>query len=150
MGSDMHGIEERDFDGHHQQLVAYIQLLEDRTKREERGVDAVQAIVDSLAEYTAYHFGAEEALMQRLEYPNYFEHKAVHAAFLDDMAIFKREFINASPAFAVTLLTYLKDWLLEHILNIDMHFGDFLKAHLAANPGAETATQRGSEYPSEA
>ncbi|RLB49234.1 MAG: hypothetical protein DRJ42_21455 [Deltaproteobacteria bacterium] len=138
--SDMYSIDDEELDGHHRQLIAYIQLLEDPIEREKRTPEALQGIVDGLVEYTDYHFRAEETRMRDLDYPEYEQHKALHVSFIKDITIFKDDFAKASPTLAATLLTYLKDWLITHILNNDMHFGDFMKSLGDDARGIETGT----------
>lgn len=138
--SDMYSIDDDELDGHHKQLIAYIQLLEDPVEREKRGPEGLQSIVDGLVEYTDYHFRAEEARMEELDYPDLVAHRDVHRTFIKDIGIFKDDFAKASPILAATLLTYLKDWLIAHILNTDMHFGDFIKERGDDARGIETGS----------
>jgi hemerythrin-like metal-binding protein len=135
---DTYSIGDEEIDGHHQQLIAYIQILQDREQREKLGRDQIQKVVDGLVDYTDYHFRAEEARMRELEYPDYESHKRAHAAFINDITIFKDDYVRASPELGDRLLAYLTRWLLSHILNNDMHFGDFMVSREDEIRGIET------------
>ncbi len=133
-----YSIGDEELDGHHKQLIAYIQILQDRDERERLGPEQLQQVVDGLVDYTDYHFRAEEALMREYEYPEYEMHRRAHHAFIRDMGVFKDDFVRASPELADRLLDYLTRWLLSHILNLDMHFGDFMASREDPARGIET------------
>jgi len=136
--NDSYSIGDDELDGHHQQLIRYIQLLEDREERALRGPAYIQKVVDGLVEYTDYHFRAEEDRMKALDYPELEAHKKLHMDFIKDVSIFKDDFVRASPQLADRLLHYLVDWLMAHILNSDMHFGDYMRSLDDEARGIET------------
>ena len=116
-----------ELDGHHQQLIRYIQILDDRDLRAKADEEFVTMVVQGLVDYTGYHFGAEEARMRDLGSPGLGAHQREHADFVKDVSIFREQFGKGSPRLERVLLNYLKDWLLTHILASDKRFGTWAK-----------------------
>lgn len=132
-----YSVHDEEIDEHHKQLIRYIQVLDDPATRHKADEDFVALIVDGLAEYTVYHFAAEEKKMVESGYPDLAAHRAEHADFALDVEVFRRTFGEGSPRLEKALLGYLKDWLLTHILSSDMHVGDWLSQH--ATPDQDEA-----------
>ncbi len=82
-----------------------------------------------LCDYTVYHFSSEEKHMVAHRYPELQEHRAKHEDLkktldnlLDD---FNEE--GATPRLAEAIDTFLSNWLIRHIQDVDQRFGAFLK-----------------------
>ncbi len=74
----------------------------------------------TLVEYTKFHFGEEETLMELAGvYPPFAEHhKAQHASFIAEIDLYNRSVHSGNMNYQ-RLLTYLIDWLAYHILGVD-------------------------------
>jgi hemerythrin len=122
-----------ELDGHHQQLIRYMQVLDDPANRERADPEFLKMVVEGLVTYAAFHFDAEEARMATAGYPGLAAHRAEHQDFARDAALFKDTFGRGSPRFERIVLSYLKDWLQSHILTSDKQMGLWLREH---RPGA--------------
>ncbi len=91
--------------------------------------EEIGGLVDFLREYAVVHFGAEEALMQRVGFPDYVHHKAEHAGFLSDLLALASEYRReGSGAFmSVKASRWLSDWLRNHVSATDAELGKFLR-----------------------
>ncbi len=118
-----------EFDGHHQQLIRYMQVLDDPANRARAEPDFLQLVVDGLVSYTVFHFQAEESRMAAAGYPGLEGHRREHQDFTRDAALFKETFGKASPRFERAILGYLKEWLQSHILTSDKLMGQWLLEH---------------------
>lgn len=82
-----------------------------------------------LVDYTETHFSTEEKHMAANNYGGLDEHKAKHDELrrtLDDLVQdYKEEGVTYKLAEAVD--TFLGNWLIKHIQNVDMKFGEFVK-----------------------
>lgn len=78
----------------------------------------VEVALDELLKYAGYHFGAEEHIMSEHNYAGLVEHKAQHQSFVVSMLKFKERF-NNNENIASELLTFMKKWLVDHILTKD-------------------------------
>ena len=67
-------------DSHHKELIDRINKLLDSCDQSNEKTAAIK-MMDYLAEYTDFHFSAEEALQKEIEYPGFEKHKAQHEAF---------------------------------------------------------------------
>jgi len=92
------------------------------------GTDAAaqENAFSSLADYTHYHFSAEEAFMAQYHYPLSREHEDQHEKLTDIVAdvIMKRR--QGIVITAEVIKTFLENWLVRHILMDDKRMGDFL------------------------
>ena len=115
-------------DGDHRKLVDMINELYEAI-REGRGHDAVHRVLDRLVEYTRFHFGREEALLNRTGYPGLHRHKAQHDGMVAWVAGVQANCADRTAAGpSLEVMNYLKDWLFDHILGSDQHYVAHLRA----------------------
>jgi hemerythrin len=111
----------------HKKLVALVNDLHDAIQKEQ-GNDALGKTLDGLIDYTKTHFAYEEQLFAQTGYADAATHKQEHdklcATVLDVQAKFKAG--NALPG---DVLSFLKDWLINHIQGTDKKYGP----HLSSN-----------------
>lgn len=118
------GIQE--VDGHHEHLVALLNSTFDEYK-EKVSLENLKIILDEMIDYAFYHFVCEERLMAESAYHGLAAHKAEHQVFTQRVIEIQKNFaqgINVS----LEILTFLKDWVIEHILTTDAKYGKFLAA----------------------
>jgi hemerythrin len=75
-------------------------------------------------DYAQVHFEDEETYLKKIGYPQLAAHEKEHQAFLEkatELAVVSVDGVQD----AAGLHDYLKDWLLQHILKSDMHYGFF-------------------------
>ncbi len=90
---------------------------------------AVLLTLTDLERYTLTHFTAEETFMRVMRYEGFDEHKAQHARFVARVAA-ERAGLQAGRELGFDVLTFLKDWLVDHILVADKAYA------LASQPRA--------------
>jgi hemerythrin len=115
----------RQFDEHHQHLVALINELH-RCSLDDSSCQALEKVTDQLVRYTDYHFSAEEAAMERAAYPGLDEHRAEHRKFTEMALAFQQEF-HTGHDIVVDLLSFLGNWLFDHILETDAAYCEKLR-----------------------
>lgn len=104
--------------------VIHAELLHDK-------YDEIMRLLGELKDYTEFHFNDEEALMERIHYPNLDFQRRAHNAFierlveinlseLDDMDDNQQEYL-------LELMAYLQNWLINHILKADKLIGEYQK-----------------------
>jgi hemerythrin len=86
----------------------------------------------SLIAYTKAHFATEERLMRAYQYPDYAKHKAAHDELTAQVVKFEKEFQGAGLATTLTLLPFLRAWLIHHIGETDRKIASYLKSKTAA------------------
>ncbi len=107
-------------DKQHMILVRAINLLGLAVERNS-DPELMNAIFETLADYTATHFSYEEEIFEAAGYPESDEHKKTHVAFLERVAALKQQF-EAGGDNANDVLTFLISWLKEHILGTDRQY----------------------------
>jgi hemerythrin len=116
-------------DAQHRELVGrFNDLLE--ACRKGQGKEKVAALFGFLDDYVVAHFGAEERLMAEHGYPATAEHKSQHAYFVGKLAELKAALREGGASFALVIDTnqILFDWIIEHIRNVDVQLGAYLRA----------------------
>lgn len=120
------GIEQ--IDDQHRALLEMINRLDDAVS----GGSDTNIVIDllrALREYAVYHFATEEELMLAggHDRERYRRHKAEHKEFVEQLERFGENLENGvSHAVAASLLEYLVQWLMEHVLGLDKEAGRFL------------------------
>ncbi len=119
------GVEE--IDRQHRQLGLLLNQLNDAFLAgapRDALVDRLHALIVAVGE----HFATEESLMTRLEYPETDSHKAQHEILIRQALEFRRSFEDGEAELTDSMMSYLKDWLRDHMLGADKRLGDFLRA----------------------
>ena len=117
-------------DGHHKRLFDLTNTLHDAMSRGE-GRNVLSKIFSELVDYTVYHFRAEEELFQKYAYPDYLRHKKLHEALTKQVLEFKSRFDtdkSSGSLLAIETLSFLRNWLINHIQKEDKKYGPFLNA----------------------
>ena len=104
-------------DGQHKELIAKIDKLVTCCQE---GGEKMQAIkmLDYLAEYTDFHFSAEEKLQEEVSYPAIEGHKAKHEEFkkaVDELHEMLVEEEGPTDAFVAAVEKNVVNWLFDHI-----------------------------------
>ncbi len=113
-------------DGQHRQLCGYINDLY-RAMKNNRTGEELQAIVKKLRDYTASHFSDEEKIFAASHYPGTAEHKAIHRKFVAKLDEFEQQLENGTATVSMDLLSFLKDWLINHIAGTDPTYLPYIK-----------------------
>jgi hemerythrin len=116
-------------DDQHKELFARINLLL-AASGQGKGRDEVLKTVQFLESYVVTHFTDEEALMTRAGFPGLTAHRQEHAAFVDDVAKIKAEYLKsgASTVLVIQVQRRVVDWLKNHIGREDKEYGAYLTA----------------------
>jgi len=108
----------------HQKLFYLINALQEAMKAG-KGRQLAGDIVRDLDQYTVSHFTAEEALLERTNYPRLAEHRKQHQKFISDVKKIEGD-INAGAVVSIALMDVLNDWLVNHIQVMDKAYSDHL------------------------
>lgn len=113
-----------EFDEHHRHLVALLNKVYDDfvdgTARQ-----SLLNVLDELVDYATYHFAAEEHWMRIHKYAKLEEHRDEHDYFVARVTTYQKDFAAGRRCLTLEILSFLKDWLLSHILDSDAEYGRF-------------------------
>lgn len=112
------------FDNEHKKLIEIINRLHLALLMKE--TDAVMGkTLKDLIDYTITHFAHEEDNMSNQTYPEFFKHKKEHDELIKKVQDFKTQIESGKTTISLSIMNFLKDWLMEHILGTDMKYKDF-------------------------
>lgn len=88
--------------------------------------DEIKEIFEELKDYTAYHFGYEEKLMEKYGYKDLDAHKIEHAFMVKKInKLEKKDFDEDQRGISLDLVSFVSDWITGHILNTDLQYKEF-------------------------
>jgi len=115
----------RVLDEDHQRLLHLINNFQ-TAARYNTGEHFVRQALDELIDYTKTHFAREEQLMESNGYPDLEVHRKQHEEMIAKVGEEVARFEQDPDGTVDELLTFLKEWLIHHILGTDMEYGPFL------------------------
>jgi hemerythrin len=115
-------------DAQHRELIKRIDVLAQHILQE-KGREKIHNTLSFMIDYGDVHFSTEEEQMAGLDYPGFEEHKKQHEMFREITEKMKRDLDSKEDTefLASSVQRFLIDWLILHIKNEDMAFGEFLK-----------------------
>jgi len=125
--NDNYSVKVKQFDDQHKKLIDMLNELHDAMKVG-KGKDVLEKILAGLIQYTNTHFAAEERLMKLHNYPDYEQHKKEHNLLVLQVLDVQKKYHEGSAVLAQSVITFLKDWLKNHIQGVDKNYGPFLNS----------------------
>lgn len=119
--SEDFSVKVREIDAQHKTLVEMINQLH-QSMLDNRGIEAQKTIIEKMVEYANVHFESEEKHMRRLAYPGYQQHKTEHVHFAEKAFELQKRFNDTGFVLTLEILSFLRNWLQEHILVIDKQY----------------------------
>jgi hemerythrin len=113
-------------DEQHKTLMEMINKLID-TPNVDSNSAVITDLLDGMIKYATTHFVKEENLMRRHNYPGYPSQKEQHVDFIRNTAAFCQveEGTLVVLDFSESVLLYLRQWWINHILIDDMKYKSF-------------------------
>jgi len=113
-------------DKQHQKLVGLLNDFYDAVQLG-RGKEALGGLLGELIDYTKVHFATEERLFAKTGYPDAAAHKKAHDELTQQVLEIQEKY-NTGVTLTLSLetLTFLKNWLVNHIQATDKRYGPHL------------------------
>jgi hemerythrin len=93
-----------------------------------KGSSVVKKILNDLIEYTKTHFSAEEGYMEKCNYPELPGHKKIHIKLTEDVIAMQKKLLeNPNINISIETLEFLKNWLTQHIKEVDKKYTPYMK-----------------------
>lgn len=122
-------------DDEHKRLFEIIKDTNDviHTKLLHDKYDEIMRLLAELREYTEVHFSDEEAMMERIHYPDIDAQKRAHSAFVGRLVEIDLSELDAmddnQEEYLQDLIQFLLSWLSNHILGMDKKIGAYITEH---------------------
>lgn len=114
-------------DFQHKELVRLLNNLNDA--KEQGTMELLMEItLDELLKYTQNHFTQEESFMADCGFDDREAHSKAHAAFIEKVSAFKESYDKGESTVGDTMINFLRDWLVGHILKTDKELVTFLNS----------------------
>jgi hemerythrin-like metal-binding protein len=112
-------------DEHHKKIF---NIINDLHELLENDFDELRyiSVLNDLKEYSLYHFSAEENLLEKLNYPKLMIQKIQHEIFTDKLTTFINKYDLNQEIMSLKMMSFLKEWLIKHILELDMDYKSYL------------------------
>ena len=108
-------------DEQHRKLVDMINDLY-KAMKSGQGKAVIEKLLDDLANYTVYHFDAEEKIFHKLHYAETSGHIKIHEELKAKVISFINRYKTGSENISMDLMNFLKDWLENHICKTDKRY----------------------------
>ena len=119
-------------DQDHQSLFTLFNELSEAMRRGHSKA-VIASVLDRLLEYAASHFRREEEVMATANYPGLAAHRKEHQAFVAQASQARHAFnSSAANTLAIETLSFVKDWLINHIQKSDQAYAPYVQGRQAA------------------
>ncbi len=113
-------------DKDHQVLVRMLNDLADAVAQS-KSQGVLEKVLAGLLNYTKTHFAREERHFDQHGYPDEAAHKREHAALTEKAFAVQAKLQDGNASvLGMEVLTFLKDWLVNHIQGSDARYAPFL------------------------
>ena len=96
--------------------------LEHKDSKDEELKNAFKNALKKTVDYIDYHLHYEEKIMHAIKYDKLLDHSKYHREFTNEIYNYVKLYENGSSDSINSLLKYLKEWFLNHILKTDKEF----------------------------
>jgi len=115
-----------EIDQQHQKLINMTNRLNEALLHGKGQAESEQILAE-LVDYSSYHFQTEERYFKEFDYPGAASHIKEHEKFIERVNNMNRKAKEGNPALFVELMTFLGNWIINHIQGTDFLYVDFFK-----------------------
>jgi len=127
-----YGVGHKDLDSQHQTIIRLInQLSVDNEYSYSSSL--YDFTLEELIHYADWHLSFEENLMKEICYPEFDSHKEEHQTFIDKVEVFKSHLVANTPKLRDEVISFLTDWLNDHIIREDKKLTPYIRQHQASS-----------------
>ncbi len=111
----------------HKKLLLIINRFADLFKLSNNEYKAnIGKVLKDLADYTEYHFEAEEKIMSKYEYPALDEHSRIHTEFIKKVNNSLKLLAAGDIQTGIEFYNFLGSWLIQHICITDQLWANYI------------------------
>ncbi len=125
---DQYSVGVEEMNRQHQKLIGMINDLHDAMSQG-KGSSVLQDLLGRMSDYTSEHFKSEEELMSKYNYPGLDAQIQAHKAFVEKIHDFQQKFSKGQILLSLEVMSFLRDWLIQHIGKMDKEYADFFHQH---------------------
>lgn len=118
---DSYSVKYEEIDTQHKELIKLINKFFDAFKHG-KAEKEIKQILKDLISYTNYHFKTEERYFTEHNYSETDSHVVEHRKLVDQIVDFQKQLESGKVTLSYEILTFLRDWIVKHILDTDMKY----------------------------
>ena len=111
----------KEIDSQHGKMIDYINELENAMHAEDTR-ETIVKVLNGLVTYTKEHFETEEKYFRQFDYEDTEAHISEHMNLISDVDKLIYKFAIGEELSLASILKFLENWLLEHILDSDKKY----------------------------
>ena len=115
----------KEMDAHHRELFQTANRLYEEI-HSGRKKSVLAETLDFLIRYTRDHFSKEEKLMEDYDFAEYEAHTKHHERLIFEVQELKSKYDAGEIQMDMSVVNFLKDWIINHILTEDRKYGPYL------------------------
>jgi hemerythrin-like metal-binding protein len=115
-----------EMDQQHQRFFQLMNQIHVYNNKQERDSGFLDGLFQELVSYIHIHFDEEEKLLEMTGYEGLAHQKKQHQFFRDQIALFHKQHLENNAAVPQSTLNFMRDWILNHILETDQQYGKYL------------------------
>lgn len=123
--SDQYLLGNSTIDSEHRELFQQISRFHDLWKQRQSPEELSKCFADLVA-FIGIHFRHEEAIMKQANFPHLEEHRFLHRMMLESVQELQQAYEKKTYRLEEDTMRYLKNWLIEHIMERDHQLREFL------------------------
>lgn len=126
--SDDFSVQVTEMDEQHKVLFDLINQLH-QAMMSGKGNDTLATVLHGLKEYSLSHFTAEEKYMDKVRFSGLMDQKREHQGFILKVEEYERQLTEKKLGLSIDVLTFLRDWLIQHIKVSDRKYSEAFHHH---------------------
>ena len=124
--NDKFSVNVETMDKQHKFFLDLLNNLDDQI-RLKNDDEIVKTAVGKLFNYAAFHFRDEENILYMCGFPGIKEQRQEHGFFMKQVKEMEESIQNGSRVQLGSVVSFLKDWFVNHIMSEDKKYAAFLK-----------------------
>jgi len=126
--NDKFSVQVEDMDEHHKKLLGFFSELQNEIVLD-NAPQKVEETLIALKEYSEFHFNEEVRLLKAMNYPDLAVQINQHTFFTNQVDEMYEQFKQGTLP-NQSLLAFLRDWFINHIMQEDYKYGVMMKRYL--------------------
>ncbi len=121
-----YSVDIEEIDTHQKKMFELFNKLIDMKKANSDAKECIN-LINSLNEHSRLYFSIEEKYLRQKKYPDFASHSKTHRQFTKRFISLRRELSEDIANLTYETIHELREWLIDHILNLDSLFVPFLR-----------------------
>ncbi|MDJ0624213.1 MAG: bacteriohemerythrin [Desulfocapsaceae bacterium] len=115
-----------EMDDEHREIIDIINTLYEMI-RDKKNYEELKNVYERMYNYSLNHFSHEEQILEESNYSGLAAQKEQHSRFAARLEEMKEQLLSADESAIPEVYKFLREWWLQHIVEVDGQYGDVLK-----------------------